>query len=395
MWDNLVEYWNGIAPDSFLYHALVAALILFVSTVLAWLSRRIADALHDIFFVKTATTLDDQVVKILAPRLRWVIFVGGLRYALREFGKGIPPEMRWAEYTEYLTEAVYVLFVILLVRVLTKLVALLLESQLDNISRRLESDLHALAPLSRKLSTLVIVLVAAMIVLDHFSINIGSLIVSLGVGSLAVALAAQDTLANIIAGFIIAIDRPFRVGDRVELPNGKVGDVNQIGMRSTKILDFDYNLVVIANADLVKSQIINYGYPAREVRVLFAFSVAYGTDISQVREIVNRLFAAYPGMLPEPKPETYFMKFGDSGIELRGEGRVDDFKKKFDAETSLREQVYTALTAAGIEMPFPQRVFHLSPAAQTLFGNTLNTPSAAQPDKDVKTGNGKNPDALP
>ena len=97
----------------------------------------------------------------------------------------------------------------------------------DNLRR-------AIGPLTTKTVNFALTFVAIIIVLDHFGINIGSLLVSLGVGSLAVALAAQETIANMIAGFVILVDRPFRIGDRIEVGQGVVGDILAIGLRSTR-----------------------------------------------------------------------------------------------------------------------------------------------------------------
>src|SRR6185295_9657089 len=88
-------------------------------------------------------------------------------------------------------------------------------------------------PLFSKVGRVFIALVALTMLLQHFGVNVASLVVSLGVGSLAVGLAAQDTLANMFAGFTILLDQPFRVGDRIQLATGEIGDVQSIGMRST------------------------------------------------------------------------------------------------------------------------------------------------------------------
>jgi small-conductance mechanosensitive channel len=202
-------------------------------------------------------------------------------------------------------------------------------------------------------------MVAVIIVLDHFGINIGSLLVSLGVGSLAVALAAQETLSNMIAGFVILIDRPFRVGDRIEVAPGQVGDVKEIGLRSTRVLNFDNNLIVIPNADLVRGRIINYSHPHLEMRVLLRFEVAYGSDPARVRTILLRIAAANPALLKEPPPQVFMTALNDSSVQFTFVGRVGQYSDVFSAETAMREEAYREFAAEGIEIPFPQRVVHM------------------------------------
>ncbi|MBC8043222.1 MAG: mechanosensitive ion channel family protein [Rhizobacter sp.] len=380
---------------------IIAAVIVIVTFVLAWLSRLLTELLSRMFFSKTATTLDDRLAEELAPRLRWLIIIGGLRLALRHVIKALPRNADYADFIGYLDEALYVVLVIVVVRVGLKVFTLILESQLESISSRVHADLKpVLSPLFRKLGTLVAIVLALIVVLDHFSINIGSLIVSLGVGSLAVALAAQDTLANIIAGFIILIDRPFRIGDRVQLPNGTVGDVVQIGLRSTRLINFDNNHVIYSNADLLKSSIINYAYPNVGFRLLIEFSVAYGTDVERVRQLVFELAKKYPAVMDDPKPELQFMKFDESGIDLRLECRVSSYREEFNAKISMREAIHKLLPENGIVFASPQRVIHLAepvrvqrasesgvpipkPASSGATSNAASTSAAQDKDEDV------------
>src|SRR4029079_6438263 len=99
-------------------------------------------------------------------------------------------------------------------------------------------------PLFSKVGKVFIALVALSMLLQHFGVNVASLVVSLGVGSLAVGLAAQDTLSNMFAGFTILIDHPFRVGDRIQLTSGETGDVQSIGMRATTIMTGDDTILI-------------------------------------------------------------------------------------------------------------------------------------------------------
>jgi len=116
-------------------------------------------------------------------------------------------------------------------------------------------------PLFRRIAKIMLWVIAAIIVLSNLGVNLGALVATLGVGSLAVALAAQDTIANIISGFLIMIDRPFRVGDEIMLSSGEKVKVLDIGIRRSRFLKLDDKAVIIVpNLDLSKSKIINYTY---------------------------------------------------------------------------------------------------------------------------------------
>lgn len=131
----------------------------------------------------------------------------------------------------------------------------------DNIASKTATRLDdELIPLLRRVATIAVWVIAFLIILPLFGVNISALITALGVTSLAIALAAQDTIANIIAGFLIMIDRPFRLDDRIRLPSGEVVVVIDIGVRRSKFLAEDKSIVIVPNLDLSKSKIVNYTY---------------------------------------------------------------------------------------------------------------------------------------
>ncbi len=116
-------------------------------------------------------------------------------------------------------------------------------------------------PLIRRSVNTVIWTIAILVILPLYGINVNSLIAALGVGSLAVALAAQDTIANIIAGFMIMIDRPFRIGDRIKLPSGEKAVVLDIGIRRSKFFCEDNrSVIIVPNLELSKNKIVNFTY---------------------------------------------------------------------------------------------------------------------------------------
>jgi MscS family membrane protein len=243
------------------------------------------------------------------------------------------------------------------VRVLLGVFRVLIHWYLDRLSSEGVSNLkNTLGPLTTKVTNILVGLVAIIIILDHFGINIGSLLVSLGVGSLAVALAAQDTLANMIAGFVILVDRPFRVGDRIELSAGQVGDVTEIGLRSTKMQNFDNNQIVIPNAELVKGRIVNFSYPAVPTRVVLRFEVVYGTDTGKVRALLLGLCRAHAEVLADPPPSVFVTNLSDSSVQLTLVARASSYATQWGVETDLRERAYQAFLEQGIPAPVPRRI---------------------------------------
>jgi len=131
----------------------------------------------------------------------------------------------------------------------------------ENIVSKTATQLDdELIPLLRRVSKIIIWIIALLIILPVYGVNISALIATLGVGSLAIALAAQDTIANIIAGFMIMVDRPFRLGDKIKLPSGEIVNVLDIGVRRSKFLSEEKAIIIVPNLELSKSKIVNYTY---------------------------------------------------------------------------------------------------------------------------------------
>jgi len=257
---------------------------------------------------------------------------------------------------------IYIYAAVVAISIVIGFIRVVIDYVLEESAKSQHQDtrqLMTVAPLARNLISVLVILIAVAIVMEHFNINVGSLLVSLGVGSLAVALAAQDTIANIIAGVIIAIDQPFRVGDRIQLPNGMLADVQVIGLRSTRILDFDNNYLIVPNSELIKSTLINFAYPTHKVRVLVPFTLPFGTDTNKVREISIKVMKSHRFVVNDPEPALQAMRITELGIEVRLACFVEDFTQRFDTEIELREELHRALTQEGIKFAVPHRIVRM------------------------------------
>ena len=131
----------------------------------------------------------------------------------------------------------------------------------ENVVQKTQSTLDdKFLPLFHRLTIVVLWSVAFITLLSLFGINISALVATLGVSSLAVALAAQDTIANLIAGFLIMVDQPFRVGDKIKLPSGEIVTVKEVGIRRSKFFLDDQAIIIVPNVDLSKNKIVNFSY---------------------------------------------------------------------------------------------------------------------------------------
>lgn len=355
------ELLKNIIGRQFGYHVVIAALI-FIGVVFAgWVLKRFLNTAGRKLIARTQSTLDDVLLEIVLPRIKWLSIVVAAYLGVEEIAKSFPAsDANVVQTLNYLRAILSVLFILAVTILASRLINASIKYFVEAQAKKTNSKTNdALILLLSRLTNSLIVFIALIMVLGTFGVNVSSLLVFLGGSSVAIALAAQDTLSNMIGGFVIMIDRPFRVGDRIKLPSGEIGDVVEIGLRSTKILDFDNNLVINPNAELLKTKIVNYSYPENHIRVLVDVSVAYGTDLDRAKSTITELAQRHPELLKDPKPEVFTTSLGDSAIHLQLVGRTDDFRKRFRTETELREQIYAAFGRENIEIPFPQRVVHV------------------------------------
>lgn len=358
--------------NDFVYLLLLIALVVIVTFLLARLVRYFVKKIAIPLTRKTKTTLDDKLVPLFGLASYRVVIITGLYTALSVLNAGFKlisnrSGKKLIDEYGFLSDAVIVfdavLFIVLVLMILTlsfRIVSVIFDWYSEKINADENKSLSgSLFPLLQKVIKFVISAFAIVILLSKFHIDISGLIVSLGVGSLAIALAAQETISNMIAGIIIMTDRPFRIGDRIKIGNDIIGDIVEIGIRSTKILDFDSNFIIIPNNDIIKSRIINLSYPTHLTRVVVDVGVAYGSDIELVKKLLLQAASENPKVSEVILPEVFLMSFGDSALNFRLAARTDEYREAFNVGCELREAINDLFLKNNIEIPFPQRTLHI------------------------------------
>lgn len=208
---------------------------------------------------------------------------------------------------------------------------------------------------------------AIMIVLDNLGISLTAVWTTLGVGSVAVALALQDTLSNFFAGVYVRLDNPVHIGDYIKLGSGEEGFVVQMGWRSARVRTLANNIVVVPNAKLSSSILTNYSLPEPQMSLLIPVSVGYESDPDQVeRVLVEEATQAadhVEGLLKDPAPFVRFIPgFGDSSLDFTLICRVSSFVDQYLAQHDIRKRILARFRQEGISIPFPQRDVHVYPA---------------------------------
>jgi small conductance mechanosensitive channel len=202
----------------------------------------------------------------------------------------------------------------------------------------------------------VIVIFVILAVLNQFGVQTTSLIALLGAAGLAIGLALQGTLSNIAAGLMLLWLRPFNVGDYVETGSA-AGTVREVGLFATHLDSYDGNYRFVPNSELWNTALTNYSRNPTRMTDL-AIGIGYGSDIEKARQVLLDLAASDTRVVNNPAPLVFVDNLGDSAVVLRYRvwiGNADYWA----AQRYLIEESKRRLDAAGIDIPFPQRVVHM------------------------------------
>ncbi len=339
-------------------------LIIWVSVLVgAWvLSRAISWFLgfaHRKFATKTRSKFDDYLLEALRKKpvvhlavllsLVWVVNDAATRFPAGD-----------EKFLGILKDILSLYGIFLGALITDGIVMAILSWSRDEVAPKVDiTIINEFFPLLRRIFRTAVYVIAVVIALSRLGVDVSALVVSMGVAGAAIALAVKDTIENAISGILIMLDRPFRIGDRVKLSTGEVGDVFQIGLRSTKILTFDNTLIILPNARLLSERITNLSYPDPVMRFKVDVGVAYGTDIEHAKRIMEKVALEHPDVLHDPPPKAHFIEFGESALNFTLMGRVNKYSNAWATQNQLREQIYKAFAEEGIEIPFPQMDVHI------------------------------------
>ncbi|MEO7521572.1 MAG: mechanosensitive ion channel family protein [Gemmatimonas sp.] len=186
---------------------------------------------------------------------------------------------------------------------------------------------------------------------SQIGIDISAFLAGLGVVGIAVGFAAQETVANMIAGFLIFWDRPFRIGDYISTQD-QYGEVKDITMRTTRIRTRENTYVVIPNKQIIGDTLVNHSMYG-ETRVNIPVGIAYKENIAQAREVLLNAVRSVDGVMKMPAPDVVAVKLGDSSVDLNVRVWIEHASEERPVLFRVVEASKVALDEAGIEIPFP------------------------------------------
>ena len=346
--DDALETLNGL--DAWMQWSVgVAATLLTVVVVRFLLDKILLD-----FVRKTSFGWDDKLYDPVTKRIYLFILITGTLFT-----------MRWVLGEDHsLVESSDPMFQAAFILLSTSLVSVSLKVMIPVIMDRFSEPSSVTVSGS---NSLIIFLFRAgvwfgglYLAFSELGIELFGVLASLAVFSLIIGLAMQQTLGNIVNSFMLALDQPFEVGDRIEV-EGKMGSVVSVGILSTKILTHEENLVVIPNNSLVNSTVINHARGGgdgvgRRISLVQDIGVGYSEDIDHVKYTILKLMRECPYVIAKPEPRVLLIELGDFAKVFRMYGWVEDYTDEFVARDWLLKNLDEHFKREGIEIPYPTSV---------------------------------------
>lgn len=338
--------------DITLKKILIPSIIAVTSAFLLFIIRGISFKLLHRWAERTETKIDDIIIKSFkVPSIYWCIAIGlYIGLAFSEL-----PE----RYVFYFSKAIHIIVIFSITIATANLSGKVFKNYIQKSELPIPTTGLAYGILKGT-----ILIIGFLIMLTVLGISITPLITALGVGGLAVALALQDTLANLFAGIHILVEKSIRVGDFIRLETGQEGYVVDITWRTTRIRMLPNNMVVIPNSKLSQSIVTNYYLPEKRMSLQIPVSVSYSSDPDRVERILleeaKKAVGEIPGLLADPEPIVRFIPgFGESSIDFTLVCHVQEFTDQYPVQHELRKRIFKRFKEEGIEIPFPHRVVYV------------------------------------
>ena len=297
---------------------------------------------------RTKSPLYDGIIDVIRPQVSWLVAALGFQLTTT-----------WLAFTnetiDALLENVYfVLYWFVIMATLWRTVNFVVQWYSERLAPDADQALSEQALiLLERLARIALVVAGSIILLAHFGIDMLAISAALGLSGFAIALAAKDTISNIISGIVIMIDHPFSIGDRIDIPTLDTwGDVVEIGIRTTKVITRDNRLVLVPNTVIVDQNVVNYSLPDPTYRLQTDIGIGAGEDVGQVVRILKDAVEQVDGVLADKAVDILFTGFGDSSNTFRVRWWVPSYTDKRWVTHKVCTAIQEAADKEGIDMPY-------------------------------------------
>lgn len=340
----MTDYLQTVVPNDYLQALIIIAGSILIGWIIYFIFNRYLTRLAK----HSKTDIDDLLIRITSKPIYLLITVTGFYFGLKSLDL-------LAKYLTLINRIYFVVAVFIVAVAMSRILSLIVARWLK-VERRFEKTPR----LINKFVTVLIYIIALLIILHDFNVEISPLIATLGVGGIAVGLALQSTLSNFFAGIYIVSDNPFNVGDYVEVPALNVsGYIEDIGWRTTRVRTLPNTIIIVPNAKLADSVVTNTMLPDPETAALVQCGVAYTSDLRHVERVTNevakQIQQTVPGAVKEFEPFIRYNTFGDSNINFTIILRVQQTVDRFLVIHELFKALTDRYNKEGIEISWPVR----------------------------------------
>ena len=331
---------------------LFALAIIFLGFVVAGIARFVVRWLEK-YAETTETQWDDIIIAAIGTPVQVGIIAISVYIALKYFDI-VPVQYSWM-LSDKVLNSIYIL-------IGTWIVSTLLHDIIriygHALAEKTEGDTDDRVVDLLELAVRYVVWFAGiMLILVNLEINITPFLAGAGIAGLAFALAAQDLISNFFGGAIITVDKPFKIGDRIQVDTF-YGDVLVIGTRSTRIKTVDGRIVTIPNNKITSSSVVNFSSPDPKIRYAIPITVAYGSDISRVKkvlfEVTEDAIKNTEYFADDLAPKVFFQEFGDSSLKFVIYIWARTYNIPDEVKDAINVRIAARFATEGIDIPFPQ-----------------------------------------
>jgi MscS family membrane protein len=308
---------------------------------------------------KTKTELDDMLLNAIKSPLGYLILLQGFYLAILSLQ--LPEKIGQLDVTS-IVHAIYILAVSFIFLYFIFKVIDIVAYYLYQEAKKTDSTLDdQLVPLLVKSLRILVVTIGILFILQNFGYNITSLLAGLGLGGLAFALAAQNTVSNLFGSITIFSDKPFQLGDWISIGDIE-GTVEEVGFRTTRVRRFDQALVTVPNSQFINTGIINYS-AMKKRRINFNLGVTYGTSAGKVEEAVAGIKKIIED--DEKFDQSFYMvrftEFGEYSLNIfiYCFTKTTDWAESLAIKEEFNLKIMRLLEELGVEIAFPSQTIYL------------------------------------
>ena len=339
LWGNTLESW-GIS-----ILIIVGAVV--VVKLISLFSRKVLKP----FITRTPNHLDNVIYYSLESPIKFAVMLLGIWIAIHRL---VYPD----NFVKAIDNAYRILIVLDITWVFARLIGGLLEIYLGKEST---GQTHKMMPIIKRTALVLVWIIGIVMALSNIGVNISALLGTLGIGGIAFALAAQDTVKNIFGAFTIFTDKPFNIGDTIRVDSFE-GTVIDVGARSTKIMDYDKRIITFPNYKITDANIINISSePMR--RVVLNLGLTYDTTPEKMKEALD-ILKAIPGRVENvssnPSDTTaVFTNYADSALVIMNIYFIEKQGDILGVTSNMNMEILSSFNKAGLEFAFPTQTVYI------------------------------------